>query len=84
MTDKFYGDHKSRVPICVDVNAGSIPGSAHHHVNSIVSFMEATCKGIRCPPYFKGAEILCVVCTKYITEDFFVLFCSSAEKPGYI
>ena len=55
---------KSRAPICVDVNAESIPGSAAQTVTSLLYFVETTCTGIRCPPYSDGAEIACVVCTK--------------------
>ena len=55
---------KRRVPICVDVNAESIPGSAAQTVTSLLYFVETTCTGIRCPPYSDGAEIACVVCTK--------------------
>lgn len=61
MSDKA-AHHSSKAPVCVDVNAESVPGSGRR--NSILSqffFMEITCTGTVCPPYFNGA---CVVCTK--------------------
>ena len=72
-TREYYGylmaamslsSHRSRVPICVDVDPESIPGSAVQTVTSLLYFVETTCTGIRCPPYSDGAEITCVVCTK--------------------
>ena len=53
-----------RVPVCVDANSESLPGSAQPDIKSLVYFLEATCTGIDCPPYSNGAEITCVVCTK--------------------
>ena len=64
MTEKYHTGHQSRVPICVDVNAEAVDGSAAQTVTSLLYFMETTCTGIRCPPYSNGAEIACVVCTK--------------------
>ena len=64
MTAKKNTAHKSRVPICVDVNAESVDGSAAPTTTSLLYFIETTCTGIRCPPYSDGAEIACVVCTK--------------------
>lgn len=72
-TREYYGylmgiDHHqprgSRSPICVDVNAESVPGSIVPHIKSVLNFYETTCLGIDCPPYFDGAETTCVVCTK--------------------
>ena len=72
-TREYYGylmgamhisSHRSRVPVCVDVDAESIPGSASTPTTtSFLYFMETTCSGISCPPYFDGAEVACVVCT---------------------
>ena len=64
MAESHHATHRSRVPICVDVNSEPIDGSAAHTVTSLLYFMETTCTGIRCPPYSNGAEIACVVCTK--------------------
>ncbi len=64
MTSGYFADQKNKVPVCVDVQAESIPGSSAHTVTSLLYFMETTCTGIRCPPYSNGAEITCVVCTK--------------------
>ena len=64
MSEAQYNNHKSKAPVCIDVNAESVPGSAGHIVKSVIHFMETTCLGINCPPYFNGAEITCAVCTK--------------------
>ena len=64
MSEAQYDHHKSKMPICIDVNAESVPGSASNTVRSLLYFMETTCIGVLCPPYFSGAEITCVVCTK--------------------
>lgn len=64
MGEEYISLHRSRVPICVDVNAESIPGSAGQIVKSLLYFIETTCDGIKCPPYYNGAEITCAVCTK--------------------
>ncbi len=63
MADR-YGHKGGEVPVCVDVNAESVPGSDGVHDDSLLYFLEARCEGIRCPPYSDGAEITCVVCTK--------------------
>ena len=71
-TREYYGYYmsgrsdavqKGRVPICVDVNAESVPGSAARTSTSVLVFLEATCTGISYPPYSDGAEVACVVCT---------------------
>lgn len=65
MTDRFqHPSHNSRVPVCVDVNSESVPGSATARVHSLLLFIEVICSGLTCPPYSNGAEVTCVVCTK--------------------
>lgn len=64
MSDAWYTSQKGKVPVCIDENAESIPGSATANIRSLLYFIETTCIGIACPPYFEGAEITCVVCTK--------------------
>ena len=64
MAAGHYTTQKSRVPLCVDVNAQSVPGSATAYVDSLLYFIETQCRGIACPPYSNGAEITCAVCTK--------------------
>ena len=64
MADRYHTGHKSRIPLCVDVNAESVPGSVSERFDSLLYFIEARCRGIACPPYFNGAEITCAVCTK--------------------
>ena len=64
MSSGHFDNHKSKVPICVDVSAESVAGSAAITWKSELIFMEATCTGIKCPPYSNGKEITCTVCTK--------------------
>jgi hypothetical protein len=64
MTEGHYESHKPRVPVCIDVNSESVPGSAGFNNDALLYFIETRCNGIACPPYSDGAEITCVVCTK--------------------
>ena len=64
MADRSHANHKSRVPVCVDVSSRSVAGSAGEHSRSLLYFIETRCYGITCPPYSNGAEITCAVCTK--------------------
>ncbi len=64
MSNSYHQHRGSRVSVCVDINAESVAGSAAQHVKSLFYFIETTCTGVKCPPYFEGAEITCVVCTK--------------------
>jgi hypothetical protein len=64
MSEAQYTNHKTKTPVCMDVNAEPLPGTSGHNVKSVIHFMEVTCVGIQCPPYSNGAEITCVVCTK--------------------
>ena len=54
----------SRSPVCIDVNATTLPESAPHLLKSRFYFYEVTCLGIDCQKYFDGAEVTCVVCTR--------------------
>ena len=63
MTDRSASHHISgRVPVCIDKNVESVPGSSGYSHNSQLHFIETRCDGIPCPPYSDGAELTCVVC----------------------
>jgi hypothetical protein len=64
MTSGWFANQKTLVPVCMDVNSESVPGSASNHEDSVLFFIETRCEGIPCPPYTDGAELTCVVCTK--------------------
>ena len=49
---------------CVDINAGSVPGTAANSPNAVFYHVEASCIGMPCPPYDSQKELRCVVCTK--------------------
>ena len=63
MADRSEGHTSGRAPVCVDVNAQSIHGSATRNIRSQLYFLETRCSGL-CPPYSEGSEVACVVCTK--------------------
>ena len=72
-TREYYGylmgaekssSFRSRVPVCIDVNAETIAGNTHGNFKSVLKFIETTRIGISCPPFIDGAELTCVVCTK--------------------
>ena len=65
MTEKYHEDHRSRVPLCVDVNSEWVPGIDGGSVTqSFLYFAEVICRGLTCLPYMSGGEMTCVVCTK--------------------
>ena len=45
MGEMHLDAHRSRVPVCVDVNAESIAGSAGETVVSLLYFVEILCYG---------------------------------------
>ena len=69
-TREYYGywmaarhADNARAPVCVAVNAQSVPNSQTDYHASELFFLETRCPGL-CPPYSDGAEVTCVVCTK--------------------
>ena len=73
MAGRYHTAHKSRVPLCVDVNAQSVPGSATAYVDSLLYFIETRCRGIACPPYSNGAEITCACSVHKVRHSEFML-----------
>ena len=64
VTDRSHSGRVSgRVPVCIDKNAESVPGTTAGST-SLFYFIETRCNGIPCQPYFDGAELTCAVCTK--------------------
>ena len=52
MADRHVGNHASgRVPICVNANSESVPGSTARESGSFLYFIETTCDGIPCSAY---------------------------------
>ncbi len=50
MTAAVYNLH-GRVPVCIDADAESVPGSDPDDlIKAELFFIETTCAGIRCPP----------------------------------
>ena len=49
---------------CIDQNPESVSGSIGDASEALFYHVEATCRGIACPPYTAGRELACAVCTK--------------------
>ena len=49
---------------CMDKDPERIPGSASNENGALFYHTEASCTGLRCPPYDPEKELTCAVCTK--------------------
>ena len=49
---------------CVDSDPEAIEGGHENHNGYLLYFVEVRCGALKCPPYVKGRELPCVVCTK--------------------
>lgn len=49
---------------CIDKSQEGVTGSRGHTPGSDLWHVEASCSGLRCPPYSPSKELTCVVCTK--------------------
>ena len=49
---------------CIDEDPESLPGGHVNHNGYLLYFVEVRCDALKCPPYVKGRELACVVCTK--------------------
>ena len=61
--DSRYVDYRTMFD-CVDKSPDSIPGSASDINGALFHHVEATCRGMPCPPYDPQKELTCAVCTK--------------------
>ena len=51
--------------ICVDEEPESVPGSHRGHDGALLYLVQAHCGYLStCPPYYRGRELTCAVCTK--------------------
>ena len=65
MSTSVSSPHYRTEFVCVDGNAGALPGSAGDSANAgMFYFTEASCDGMLCGPYVGEKELTCVVCTK--------------------
>ena len=65
MASRISSPHYRTEFVCVDSNAGVLPGSAGNSPNAgVFYFTEASCDGMPCGPYHAEKELTCVVCTK--------------------
>lgn len=50
--------------VCVDKGMEAVPGTIANTQSGIMMHIEATCPAHLCPPYKKGEELTCAVCTR--------------------
>ena len=62
MTEHHYRRRNSFE--CVDKDSESIPGSVDRIDGAYFYHVEASCRGIPCPPYDPQKELTCAVCTQ--------------------
>ena len=63
MTERY--DHVGRTSAeCVDKDPESVCGEMQDANGALFCHTEATCNGLRCPPYNAEKELTCAVCTK--------------------
>ena len=58
-----YYNHCHTIYECVDTIPDSVPGSASNTDGALLYHVEASCKGMLCPPYDPQKELTCAVCT---------------------
>ena len=50
--------------VCTHKDLEPLPGSSHNKQSGTMMHVEANCVSHLCPPYQKGKELTCAVCTK--------------------
>ena len=61
----YFRNHGASTFVCVDFNAGVVPGEAANDNGALLYHVQTACSyGIQCPPYDRRKEVSCVVCTK--------------------
>ena len=57
--------HKGRTTyVCVDKDPEARVGSIHDRNGALFYNTEAECGSLPCPPFVRGRELTCVVCSK--------------------
>ncbi|XP_036354439.1 short-chain collagen C4-like, partial [Octopus sinensis] len=58
--------HKGRLEyVCVDYAPEADPAGYKDDGGAVLYFVQSVCGSLPCPPYVKGLELTCVVCSKY-------------------
>lgn len=60
-----HSSHTKGTHTCIDEAPETVPGGSAGASVHLLYPVEARCPGLRCPPYIDGAEVMCVVCTKW-------------------
>ena len=64
MSNPGIGHHRTSFE-CVDKSLELVKGESINQNNGGVFYnVEATCNGLKCPPYHNHREVMCVVCTR--------------------
>ena len=64
LTAERYNHPSPSTYTCVDVNTKVVPRSANNTGGGTMMPVETYCESHICPPYEKGKELTCVVCSK--------------------
>ena len=59
-----YNNNASSEYVCLDANPEVVDGGKQAVGGALFYLVEADCGSLKCPPYVKGRELSCVVCTK--------------------
>ncbi|KAK3099862.1 hypothetical protein FSP39_010861, partial [Pinctada imbricata] len=60
----YHGHEAASQYICLDKDAETLPGTSANKDGKLLYLVEARCGSLKCPPYYEGRELACVVCTK--------------------
>lgn len=60
----YYLQEAGTTYTCVDNKPDTLHGGSTDKDGKQFYLVEAVCGSLKCPPYVKGREIVCVVCSK--------------------
>lgn len=60
----YYGHPAGTTYTCVDSRPDTLHGGSKNKDGKLFYLVEATCGSMKCPPYVKGRELVCAVCSK--------------------
>lgn len=60
----YYLQEAGATYTCVDNHPDTLHGGSTDKNGKLFYLVEAVCGSLKCPPYVKGRELVCVVCSK--------------------
>ncbi|XP_062576176.1 uncharacterized protein LOC134238063 [Saccostrea cucullata] len=60
----YYGHPAATKYTCVDESPDTVPGGQANKDGYLLYYVESVCGSLKCPPYVKGRELVCAVCSK--------------------